>query len=336
MTRRKINDAQAHLGFETTIQRSLDLPEEPPMVHPNRGIMEPLERAYYEAKFDYAYVRAKGDGFQTFFEDLMTRAYKADFMPCRPWGNRGDRKNDGFLKSERRLFQVYAPNEMTEAKAIKKIREDFEGAKAHWHIDFDKWVFAHNAIDGLPPHVQAVILELERSNPGMTLEPWGLAEFRGIFRLVQQADLESWFGYAPTSETKTKLGFEDLQVVLETIAVQPVAHDAPVKDVPPGKIQANALSPSIAILLKEGMSKAPLVEEFFSKWHDPTFGERIARSFRAKYESLREQMAPNQVFYDLQAWVGGAQRGSAEHELAMLTILAYYFERCDIFEEPRS
>ena len=39
-------------------------------------------------------------------------------MACRPWGDRGDRKNDGFLKSERRL-QVYAPNEMSEAKAIE-------------------------------------------------------------------------------------------------------------------------------------------------------------------------------------------------------------------------
>jgi hypothetical protein len=297
--------------------------------------MEPIEQAYYEAKFENAYLRAKGDSFQTFFEDLMTRAYKADFMACRPWGNRGDRKNDGFLKSERRLFQVYAPNEMSEAEAIKKIKEDFEGAKTHWHVHFDKWVFAHNAIDGLPPHVQAEILELERKNPGLTLEPWGIEEFRLVFRRVPRADLESWFGFAPTSATKTKLVFEDLRVVLETIAVQHVADDRPVKDVPPRKIEANALSPSITRLLKEGMTKAPLVDEFFGKWNDPTFGDRIAKAFRAKYVSLRDQATPNQIFHDIQAWAGGAERGNAEHELAVLTVLAYYFERCDIFEEPR-
>ena len=27
-------------------------------------------------------------------------------------------------------------------------------------------------------------------------------------------------------------------------------------------------------------------------------------------------------------------RGTPEHQLAVLTVLAYYFERCDIFEEP--
>lgn len=89
-----------------------------------------LQEAFYEQKFENAFLRAKGNAFQELFENLMGLAYKADFMACRPWGNRGDRKNDGFLKSERRLFQVYAPNEMTEGKAIAKIREDFKGAKA--------------------------------------------------------------------------------------------------------------------------------------------------------------------------------------------------------------
>jgi hypothetical protein len=244
-------------------------------MRPMERIMEPLEKAYYEAKFENAYVRAKGDGFQTLFEELMSRAYKADFMACRPWGNRGDRKNDGFLKSERILFQVYAPNEMKEAQAIKKIREDFAGAKAHWKVYFDKWVFVHNAIDGLPPHVQEEILEVERKNPGLSLEPWGLEELRRVFERLLRTDLESWFGSAPTAETKTKLAFEDLRVVLETIEVQRDAKDWPVKDVPPRKIEANALSPSIARLLKEGMVKAALVDEFFGKWHDPKFGERM-------------------------------------------------------------
>ncbi len=298
--------------------------------------MELLEYAFYDAKFENAYLRAKGDAFQTFFENLMTRAYKADFMPCRPWGNRGDRKNDGFLKSERRLFQVYAPNEMTEAKAIEKINEDFDGAKIHWGKYFDKWVFAHNAIDGLPPHVQKEILELERTNPGITLEPWGLEEFRSILQRISRADLESWFGYAPTAATRAKLDFEDLRIVLENISLQYFANEHPVKDVPPGKIEANALSQSIEKLLKEGMTKTPLVDDFFSKWHDPNFGERVADTFRAKYASLRtDNLLPNQIFYDLQTWAGGTQRGNAEHELAVLTVLSYYFERCDIFEEPR-
>ena len=87
-----------------------------------------LEQAFYELRFENAFLRSKGDAFQTFFEKLMGMAYRADFMACRPWGRIGDKKNDGFLKSERRLFQVYAPNEMEASKAIAKITEDFKGA----------------------------------------------------------------------------------------------------------------------------------------------------------------------------------------------------------------
>jgi hypothetical protein len=108
-----------------------------------------------------------------------------------------------------------------------------------------------------------------------------------------------------------------------------------VKDVPRGKIEANALSNSVATLLREGMIKAPLVTRFFEQWHDTMLGERIAKSFRAKYESLRENLTPNLIFAELQAWAGGVNRGAPEHELAVLTVMAYYFERCDIFEEPR-
>lgn len=294
-----------------------------------------VSQAFYELRFENAFLRAKGEAFQQFFERLMGLAFKADFMACRPWGNRGDRKNDGFLKSERRLYQVYAPTEMTEAKAIAKISDDFEGAKTHWGTHFDKWTFVHNAEGGLPPHVHMVLLDFERDNPGIVLEPWGLEELRQIFRRISIEDMASWFGPAPTEGTKAQLGFKDVQVVLETLAGQSAPPNQSVKDVPRGKIEANALSESVAVLLKAGMSKAPMVEAFFDRWHDVTLGERIATSFRAQYEALRNMHSPNRIFEELQIWAGGADRGTPEHEIAVLTVMAYFFERCDIFEEPR-
>ncbi|CAK8716012.1 ABC-three component systems C-terminal domain-containing protein [Candidatus Electronema halotolerans] len=295
-----------------------------------------LQQAYYEQKFENAFLRAKGDEFQTFFERLMGLACKADFMACRPWGNIGDRKNDGFLKSERRLFQVYAPNAMEAKKAIDKITEDFEGAKVHWGKHFDKWVFVHNAYDGLPPHVHEVILEFERVNPGIVLEPWGLEELRLIFRLLSEEDCISWFGLAPTEETKAKLGFKELQVVFEILASNAAPPSFTVQPVPQGKIEANALSESVRELIKSGMSKSWLVSDFLEKWHDETLGERLAVAFREEYKRRRGTMPPNQIFSELQTWAGGRERGTPEHEMAVLTVLAYYFERCDIFEEPRT
>lgn len=318
--------------YENIIDRHLSAPNLRPK---KQTILMTLQSAFYEQKFEVAFLRAKGETFQKFFERLMGLAYKADFMACRPWGNTGDRKNDGFLKSERRLFQVYAPNELDATTTSNKIKADFEGAKLHWNKHFDKWTFVHNAIDGIPPHVQQLLLDFEAENRGIVLDPWGLEELRLVFRRLSLADLTSWFGHAPTDETKAGLGFKDLQVLLESLASRTIPPGTPVKEVPSGKIEANSLSDSVTELIKAGMARSPLVSTFFDTWHDETLGERLAVAFRTEYSRLRGTLSPNLIFSELQDWVGGHQRGTAEHEMAILTVLAYYFERCDIFEEPR-
>jgi len=197
-------------------------------------------------------------------------------------------------------------------------------------------VFIHNATDGLPPHVHKLLLDFEAANPGIQLQPWSLEELRPIFRTLTVEDKASWFGLAITDATKISLGFGDLKVVLERIATLPAPSMTDVKDVPMGKIEANALSEAVSRLLKEGMIKSPLVADFLSQWHDETLGERLAEAVKTEYQRLRGDLGPNQIFAALQSWAGGDHRGTPEHELAVLTVIAYYFERCDIFEEPRS
>ncbi len=59
--------------------------------------MDRIQQLNYEKDFRIAFLESKGDGFQRLFEKLMMKAHPNDFMACRPWGNVGDRKNDGYL-----------------------------------------------------------------------------------------------------------------------------------------------------------------------------------------------------------------------------------------------
>lgn len=163
--------------------------------------MDEITRAHYEGKFQVAFLTAKGDEFQTLFEKLMGKAHPADFIPCRPWGSAGDRKNDGYLPSEKTLFQVYAPNEMSAAEAIAKIDEDFKGALPHWAQYFEKWVFVHKAHDGLSPHIIAKLLELESQHPPLKLTHWSLEELRERLHHIPIDGLQSLFGFAPVGES---------------------------------------------------------------------------------------------------------------------------------------
>ena len=93
--------------------------------------VDPLALVYWLQAFEIRYLRYKGNEFQNMFSDVMEHCYPSDFMRVQPWGNIGDRKNDGCLRSKRMLFQVYAPKEMKAYEAVKKIEEDFAGALQH-------------------------------------------------------------------------------------------------------------------------------------------------------------------------------------------------------------
>ena len=78
---------------------------------------------------------AKGAEYQRLFEKVMGYRH-ADFTPIKPYGKIGDRKNDGYIPSEGRYFQVYAPEDPgkphTAVNAAQKARKDFDGLLGHW------------------------------------------------------------------------------------------------------------------------------------------------------------------------------------------------------------
>lgn len=302
--------------------------------------MDRIQQLNYEKDFRISFLECKGDGFQRLFERLMSKAHPNDFMACRPWGNVGDRKNDGYLPSARILFQSYAPNELSAAEAIKKIKEDFEGAKEHWEDYFDEWAFVHNAPDGrLGPHIIAALAKLAQDHPQVKIGHFGYEEMLTKFRQLSLEDLESWFGPSLTMEANVNLGFSDLAAVLTHIGITPLPAASEVKDVSRGKIEANLLSQAVADFLKIGMQKSPLVAQFFNSWKNPTYGEQIAESFKNKYLGLRDgvpKLHPDEIFGRLEAWAGGTTNTTPAHKAAVLAVIAYLFDKCEIFEDAQA
>lgn len=298
--------------------------------------MDRVRRDYYELKFKVFFMERRGDSFQEFFSSLMEKRHPGDFQRMRPWGNVGDKKSDGYLKSTRSLFQCYAPNEMAAKEAIKKIDEDFVGALHHWGSYFDVWVFVHNSMIGLGPDVEMKLIELERGNPPKRLINWGYEELRLVVFELGDSDLVSLLGYAPSLKDFGEVGYDDVQPLLDAISLWPESPVEEIRPVPPRKIQENKLSPNVESLLRAGMSRSDLLKDFFGKHYDPTFGDRLANAFRAKYIELKEGgLLPDIIFHDLQKYIGGEFVSSPGKQAAVLVVLAYFFETCDIFERPK-
>lgn len=295
--------------------------------------MDELTRAHYELIFENAFIKKKADEFQGFFSAIMEKRYPADFIPVRPWGNVGDRKNDGYLRSKRMLFQCYAPNKLNAAKCIAKIDEDFTGALPHWKQYFDVWVFVHNARDGLGPDVTEKLLALEEAHTPLKATHWGFEELRQVAMALSGPNLASLLGPAPSREGMIALGLEDLVPVLDHIALMPPAADPDLRPVPADKLQRNLLSDAVGTLLRAGMSRADLVRKYFKL--KPTLKDQLAETFRTKYQELRETRAPpDDMFAALQRFAGGELVPSPSSQNAILACLAFFFEECDIFERP--
>jgi hypothetical protein len=297
--------------------------------------VDPCAMAWFIMKFEIAWLRGTGEAFQDLFSTLMEKRHPADFQRTRPWGSAGDRKNDGYLKSARTLFQVYAPNELKSTHAVAKINEDFQGALDHWHDHFGRWVFVHNSREGLGPQVLRALLDLQTANPSITIEHWGFEELLRIVLDLSEDELTSLFGAPVTRRALMDTGMPDLIPVLDHISRLEPTPEADLRPVPGDKLTQNMLSDHVKVLLKAGMSREALVRQYLRRHADPRQGDKIAAAFTAKYQSLRATpSSPDEVFADLQRWAGGAGIEAPHKQAAILAVLAYMFQECHIFDRP--
>jgi hypothetical protein len=126
---------------------------------------------------------------------------------------------------------------------------------------------------------------------------------------------------------------KDLAPVLDQIARFPATPDPDLRAVPADKLARNLLSDSVALLLKAGMGRVDILRKYFKA--QPTTQDQIAESFRSKYGELRATgMSPDDIFWNLERFAGGGELSSPARLSAVLAVLAFFFEECDIFEGP--
>lgn len=298
-----------------------------------RDGLDDTQRSFYGLKFENTFLREKGKAFESFFARVMAHAFTGDFEPVRPYGSKGDLKCDGFRPSDGTVFQSYAPDSTKLADLLAKIGEDFGGARTHWGARMKRWEFVHNDVRGLPAEAVRVLDDLRATNPPITISVFGEAEMRAVIMRLALHQLEDLFGAVPSQRTLERLDFASLRPVLIAIQRRDPGAEPPLAAPSATKLQHNALSPDAAALLRQGRRREKLVQDFFDAWPDPSFGEDVAEAFRARYHSLKAvDLSPDQIFGELQSFAGGME-GEPSHQGAVLAVLSYFFERCDIFED---
>jgi hypothetical protein len=75
-----------------------------------------------------------GDAFESLFQEIGKALWGRGFQATIPMGSRGDLKCDGWRADVGYLYQCYGPRygQANVADALKKVDEDFRGAKEGW------------------------------------------------------------------------------------------------------------------------------------------------------------------------------------------------------------
>lgn len=298
-----------------------------------RNYLDDIQRSFYGLRFTNAFHSEKGKAFESLFTRVMAYGFTGDFEPVRPYGPKGDLKCDGFRPSDGTVFQCYAPDSTRLVKLLAKIKEDFGGARAHWGAKMKRWEFVHNDLRGLPAEAVSMLQDLRSAHPMIAIAVLGEAELRAVTMRLALYQLEDLFGVVPSQRTLDRLDFASLRPVLMAIQRRDPGAEPPLAAPSVTKLQHNALSQDAAALLRNGRRREKLVQDIFGDWPDPSFGEDIAEAFRTRYRALKAMdISPDQIFGELQSFAGGMD-GEPSHQCAVLAVLSYFFERCDIFED---
>lgn len=298
--------------------------------------MDPLQHSWWGLELRTRLLSLTDVSFQTFFWDLMTLRHAGSFARVKPWGNIGDQKCDGYLIPEKRLFAVYAPQTFTLSAAKKKVAEDVRGALSAWDgsAAFAFWTLVYNCPgqDGVPSPLLQHALELFGS---VTVQPefWGQTHLQQIFWQLSDLGKESLLGHAPSVADVLAAGVPEVAEILQHVASQASTPPEAPTEISPKKLEYSGLSVYAQGLLKHGMICQSDVKLYVEN-SAAGFGERVCGAFRHEYERLEtEGLSPDNIFNDLLAFTGVGPVTDLKMQAASLGVLAYLFERCDIYRD---
>jgi hypothetical protein len=296
-----------------------------------------MQKIFYRALVIGALAEKDTTPFEDWFVELARRAWGPDFEPIRTQGKHGDLKCDGHRISQGGIYQCYAPFRPVREKIENKIQTDFTGALAIWKEKMKTWQIVINDRRGLQAEATKQVEELRTKYTKILIETFGPIEIEKLALSLSVDDLGGLFNvYFGTKETELmRVSFDEIGSVVNSLAgLNPVAVLGTLEHPAQDKADHNGLDEEVRLLLTRGQVLAQRVERFFNDSGKVEHGERIGRQFAQIYTDMKSSgWDPNHIFFEFIDICGNLRRPPGQR-MAVLAVVTYYFNQCDIFENP--
>ncbi len=317
------------------------------------------QKALYRLMFQPRVAKSMGMGFQSLFSEIMRYA-RPDFTPVKPQGNQGDWKNDGHEPKSGRYYQVYAPEHFEEAASVKKLQEDFAGLLAKWG---DTAVYpngvkefyfvindAYRITPGGYPTTIVALETLRQAHDLKECRPFLTKDLEDVLLELPEDKIIAIVGFPPNPAEINVLSFDFVHEVIRYIVETSGPRSLDKTLVAPDfddKIAFNRLAIT-GHLLRDATYRRGSLEDYFRANSEFTRQE-VRNRLNALYDASKDvsvandpiggaTLADHQLFYILDKITPEPQsrnhRLATELQNAALVVMAYFFETCDIFEDP--
>ena len=298
---------------------------------------------------------SNGFAYEQLFGQVMQYSRRG-FIKIKPYGNQGDRGNDGYEKDDGRYFQVFAPEEVGKSQqaAIKKVAFDFEEKLIpYWgtFCQIKEYFFVFNdKYHGTIIPVESTLAELKIKHKLSVASVYLASHLEDEFLGLETDKIMMIVGGLPDEHSVAGLDYSVVAEVLRHIQNSPVSKSTEGKLVVPDideKIIFNGLNTS-GHWLKTKQAETWQIDDYFSR--NSTFAKQDLRNHLSQLyvESLEDypevEGQKNDDLGDIRfaailEKIAPFTEVPAHNRLKRdvgLVIMAKYFETCDIFKEPKN
>lgn len=154
--------------------------------------MKALDKNYLSLQFRNKIYSKNGTEFQSFFENIMEKAF-SNFKKVPSGG--GDGGNDGWIKELGRYYQVYAPNTPAtkDSYAASKLKSDFQKLKENWSNikELKEYYFVFNDKYFGSKKPEGAIAELKITNSDIEFKVFLAKDLENLFFELSESDILS-------------------------------------------------------------------------------------------------------------------------------------------------
>lgn len=302
--------------------------------------MDENEKFYALQQFQLNCLSLHGQAFQDFFIKIMKYAYPL-FESVKSWGNQGDKKNDGFIKSEGKYFQIYSPEQSDSrlSEAIRKINTDFRGLHNFWQNKYPikEFNFVFNSKDETNPLLEEQYSKLKSEFTNILFKTFSRKELEKVFISLKKSEIQIIVGGIPSPEELLRdIDFSVLPEVITHILnlsfpeqIESPTFIAPNFD---EKIKFNNLVKS-QHYLNNAYFQISKINQYFLGC--PEKKELLREKFSNLYKeavAIFQDNSEQQFHYILDK---ASPVNTLPIKNAVISLMAIYFESCDIFKEPQ-